>query len=107
MEQHKTGTKNIVLFIAIWMVAKSVLNLVLGFRMDNIISLVVMGALGYLLLKRIKYANYIVAVFLTAVVLQHLVDNIVNFRILYLAEAAVDILASYLLVFNKNVKNFF
>lgn len=49
----------------------------------------------------------ITAIALVALVLIHIKDNIVNFRVIYLAEAAVDAVIAYILVFNKDVKEYF
>ncbi len=91
--------------IAVYMVVKSVINLLLGFSVTNIIMLVVSAVLGYGLRSRRNSFELITAVFLIAVALLHLKDNINGRQWLYLAEGAADILCGAALLLNKDIKN--
>ncbi len=99
--------KNLVTGIGIWMVVKSLLNLILEFGFGNIIILVVAAGLAILLMANVPYANYVVAVLLGIVVLKNLPGNILSFQILYLLEAVVDVVCIVLLVAVKDVKDLF
>lgn len=107
----ETG-KNLSMAVGIYMIAKAVLNAILGFSFVNVLMIAVAGAAFVLLYKRIPYCNYIIAVYLGLVCLSHLWGNITNLGNgfvywIYLAEGIIDILAGLLLAFNKDVKAYF
>lgn len=107
----ETG-KNLATIVGIYMIAKAVLNVILGFSFVNILMILVAGAAFVLLYKRIPYCNYIVAAYLALGFIAHVGGNISNlsngFRYwIYLAEGIIDVLAGVLLVFNKDVKAYF
>lgn len=104
---HSVNGRNLVGMISGWMVIKGVLNLILGFGIGNIITLLVSIALGYLMLKSTPFMNYVTAILLFGVVIANIKNNIVNFEILYLIEAAVDVACGITLFVNKDVKEFF
>jgi ABC-type proline/glycine betaine transport system permease subunit len=89
------------------MVLKSIINLLVGFSGENAAMLVVSAALGYTLIKRIPYMNIATAVLLTCIVFTHLWDNLMNARLLYLAEAALDMLCVVTLVLPKQMREHF
>ena len=62
-----------------------------------------------LMLNRVPYINYIIAVFLVLMFLSHLTENIRNLgsQWIYLLEGLLDVGAAAVLVFEKNVKAFF
>ena len=62
-----------------------------------------------LMLNRVPYINYIVAVFLALMFLMHVGSNISNLgsQWIYLLEGLLDLGAAAVLVFEKNVKAFF
>ncbi|SDA16000.1 hypothetical protein SAMN02910447_01047 [Ruminococcus sp. YE71] len=93
--------------IALYMVVKSVVNLLLGFSLTNIVMIVVNAALGYTLRRGRKPFNLLTAVFLGAIALMHLKANIEGRQALYLAEGIADILCAAMLVINKDVRAFF
>ena len=103
---HEVNGRNLIGVIGLWFVIKGVLNLVLGFSFVNVVTLVVFLVLIYLCLQKKQAVNIITAVALVAIVLIHIKDNIVNFRILYLIEAAVDVGCAYILVLNKDVREY-
>lgn len=96
--------------IGIYLIAKSVLNLILGFGAENLVMLIVSIAAAVLLAKRfVPYIQYIVAVFLLILFFVHVGYNISNFssQWIYLLEGVLDVGAAAVLVFEKNVKAFF
>ena len=93
--------------IASWLVLKSVINLLLGFSFQNVMMLAVSAALGFCLIKALPYLNVAAAVLLVSVVLAHLWDNLANARLLYLAEAAFDMLCVVTLVLPKQMREHF
>lgn len=104
----ETG-KKWVFGIGLYLIVKSVLNLLLGFSASNLIMLIVSVVALVLMLSRVPYINYVVAVFLAIMFLMHVGNNISNFgsQWLYLLEGLLDVGAAAVLVFEKNVKAFF
>ena len=86
--------------IGLYLIVKSVLNLILGFSGANIVVL---------MLGRIPYIQYIVAVWLVLMFLINLGGNLSNLgsQWIYLLEGLLDVGAAAVLVFEKNVKAFF
>ena len=60
----ETMGKKWVFGIGLYLILKGVLNLILGFSVSNIIMLIVGVVALVLMLNRVPYINYIVAVFL-------------------------------------------
>lgn len=104
----ETG-KKWVFGIGLYLIVKSVLNLLLGFSASNLIMLIVSVVALVLMLSRVPYINYVVAVFLAIMFLMHVGNNISNFgsQWLYLLEGLLDVGAAAVLVFEKNVKAYF
>lgn len=99
--------KSIIGGISLWLVAKSLVNLVLNFGFGNIIGVVVAVALAGALIIKVPYANYIVAVVMAIGVIKNLPYNLAHFQIIYLAEAIVDAVCVFILVANKEVRDYF
>lgn len=59
----ETMGKKWVFGIGLYLILKGVLNLILGFSVSNIIMLIVGVVALVLMLNRVPYINYIVAVF--------------------------------------------
>ena len=95
--------------IGLYLILKGVLNLILGFSVSNIIMLIVGVVALVLMLNRVPYINYIVAVFLAIMFLTHIGANLSNLgsQWIYLLEGLLDLGAAAVLVFEKNVKAFF
>ncbi len=89
------------------MVIKSIINLLLGFGMGNIISLVINIAFAAGMHKGIKLLNYAVAIFLAVVMLMHVEANIDGKQWLYLAEGIIDLLCGTALLASKDIKAHF
>ncbi|MGN0438941.1 MAG: hypothetical protein ACI4F4_10495 [Lachnospiraceae bacterium] len=99
--------KTIVTGISVWIAAKSLLNLILGFSFGNLITLVVAVVLAILLMANVPYMNYVLAVLLGIVVLKNLPYNIMNFQLIYLLEGLIDVVCVVLLVAVKDVRELF
>lgn len=93
--------------IGIWLIIKGVINLVLEFNSENIISLLVTTVIVYMFGLGISYLNYITAALLAIAVLKNLPYNITHFQVLYLVEAVLDMICIIILVTNKEVKKHF
>lgn len=93
--------------IGIWLIIKGVINLVLEFNSENIISLLVTTVIVYMFGLGVSYLNYITAALLAIVVLKNLPYNITHFQVLYLVEAVLDVICIIILVTNKEVKKHF
>lgn len=97
--------RNIIGIIGAWLIGKSLLNLILGFGMPNIVTLIILGGLAYAMYSRLfPYSNYVTAGITAVTVLMNLIPNIQGGQWLYLLEAAVDCVCVYFLVLNKDVK---
>ena len=101
--------KTIVTFFGAYLIGKSVLNLIIGFSMGNIISLVIAVVMAALWFFGVKYTNYIIPAILVFVVMWHLKDNITGFpgTWIYLTEAAVDIAVAACTVLVPDIKAHF
>ena len=104
---HQVNGRNLVGLIGVYFIIKGIVNLVLGFSFSNIVMLALFAVLAYLMLQKKPMTNYITAALLVVIVLIHIKDNIVNFRVIYLAEAAIDCVCAFTLVANKDVREFF
>ena len=74
----ETMGKKWVFGIGLYLILKGVLNLILGFSVSNIIMLIVGVVALVLMLNRVPYINYIVAVFLAIMFLTHIGANLSN-----------------------------
>ena len=90
------------------------LDRVLGWLMNpfaqGIFIMLIVGVVALvLMLNRVPYINYIVAVFLAIMFLTHIGANLSNLgsQWIYLLEGLLDLGAAAVLVFEKNVKAFF
>ncbi len=102
--------RKIVYGIGIYLVAKSILNIVLGgFGFSNLATLILQVGLALVLCKGVRNMNYVTAVIIGLIALYHLPANLRNLPAnwIYLTEGVLDIGAAALLVFAKDVKAFF
>lgn len=93
--------------IGIWLIIKGIINLALAFNLENAISVLVTMVIVYMFGLGVSYLNYITAVLLAIVVLKNLPYNITHFQVLYLVEAALDVICIIILITNKEVKKHF
>ena len=79
--------------IGLYLIIKGALNLILGFSMSNLVMLIVSVVALVLMLNRVPYINYIVAVFLALMFLMHVGSNISNLgsQWIYLLEGLLDL----------------
>ena len=108
---HSINGRNICGLIAVYMVIKSILNLILGFGFTNILMLAVSIGLGFSLIIALKYMNYVTALFLVVMVIVHIKDNITNIgfnvHIVYLVEALIDVVCAIKLVADQDIREHF
>lgn len=102
---EKNG-KQIILVICIYLLAKSVLNLILGFGAESVMNLIVMTVLAGVLICRIVKGRWIVGAALIIVCLFHLKDNLHGLpgTWIYLAEGILDVGAAAVLFCSKDVE---
>ena len=95
----ETMGKKWVFGIGLYLILKGVLNLILGFSVSNIIMLIVGVVALVLMLNRVPYINYIVAVFLAIMFLTHIGANLSNLgsQWIYLLEGLLDLGAAAVL----------
>lgn len=93
--------------IGIYMVVKSVINLVLGFSLNNIVTLIINGLIGFGVTNGRKFYNIIAAAFLAVIALMHIKGNIDGRQWLYLAEGIADLACAAALVLSKDIRSYF
>ncbi|MBD5095540.1 MAG: hypothetical protein HDT40_00800 [Lachnospiraceae bacterium] len=106
MENTNSG-KNTCIVIGGYMVVKSIINLIMGFGLGNVITLVVSVALAFTLIAGIKYFNFITAAYLVVIFLIHVVGNITGHHWFYLAEGIIDVIFAFILVAGSGVRAHF
>lgn len=108
MKTNNEKGRSIVLAIGIYLVIKFLLNTFLGGGI-NFGDLIFTAVACVGIYSGLQYVNFGVAVILGLTVLSHLKGNITGFpsTIIYLIEAAVDIISIVLLVVNSAVKEHF
>lgn len=99
--------KNMAGIVGIWLVIKSIINLCIGFSRNNVIFLLAAIAITVLFYMKVPFMNYIAAGLMAIVVVQNLPYNITHFQIIYLIEAAIDIVGIAILVLNKDIREQF
>ena len=101
--------RTILLFFGAYLIGKSILNLVLGFSVGNIVSVAVAVVMAGLLFFGVKFTNYIIPAFLAGVVLLHLKANIDGFpgTWLYLTEGLLDLAVAGTILFQPDIKAYF
>lgn len=101
--------KIIALVIGIYLVAKSLLNLLIGgFSAVNIATLVLMGGLAAILNLRVRHAHFITSGLCIVIALYYLPGNLTGFpgTWLYLTEALLDIGSAAVLFASPDVRAF-
>jgi uncharacterized membrane protein len=102
---NPTG-RQFALFIGIYLIVKSIINMILGDTLGNVI-LAIMEA--FALYTGLMYINYAVAAILVVIAVVHLPSNISNFgsNWLYLLEGIIDIACGVVLVIKADIKAHF
>ena len=101
--------KSICTGISIWLIIKVVINMLIGGGFD-FVGLIIWAAICLVLISgKVPFFNYITAVIMGAIVIKNLPGNLANISgsIVYLLEAAVDIVCIVLLCTNRDVKDYF
>ena len=108
MFDQKERGKKICIAMAVYIVAKAVLNMALA-RQFELITMLVALAEAAVLFVRFKYVNYVLAAVLALVAVAYLPQNIANIgsNWIYLLEGVIDIGCAALLCFNRDVKSIF
>ena len=96
MEQ--TGGKWMSL-IGAYMIVKGIVNLILGFSVGNIVTLLISGVLAFLIIKGVPYMNYVTGAYLI-----HIIPNIQGHHWFYLAEGIIDLIAAVVLFTSGRTK---
>lgn len=101
--------RRMVFVVGAYMVLKGILNLILGFSASNVISLLFAVVLAFAMLKKIPCSQYVTAIFLVLIFVVNLPGNLSNLgkNWIYLIEGLLDIGAAAILVFHKDVKDYF
>ena len=101
--------KKMITVVGAYMILKCILNLILGFSANNVVSLLFAAVLIFAMLKRIPYSQYVTAIFLALIFLVNLPANLSNLgsNWIYLVEGLLDVGAAAILSFHKDVKDYF
>ena len=102
---NQTG-RNISLIVGSYFILKSVINLILGGGVSDIVIAVAEAAALY---TGLMYLNYVVAAVAALIVIIHLPANISHFtdNWIYLLEGVIDIIFAVIICINPNVKEHF
>lgn len=103
MEQGKT----ISTIIGAYIVIKGLINLILGFSVGNLITLIAGVAFAYTLVQGIKYFNYITGAYLAILFLANIIPNISGHHWFYLIEGIIDAICAFVLIAGPSVKEHF
>lgn len=105
----ETTGKNWVIGISAYLILKSILNLILGFSASNVVMLIVMIVAAVLMLRKIPFVQYILALLLVILFLSNFWNNVTHLgsNWLYFIEGILDVGCAAVLVFEKNVRAFF
>ncbi len=106
MKTNNQQGRNIALVVGIYFIIKSVINLILGGGILDVIISVVEAVALY---TGLMYLNYVVAVIVGIVVVKNLWNNISNFgdNWFYLLEGVIDIICVIVICLNQSVKEHF
>ncbi len=99
--------RKFVMAFSIYLLAKQVLNIMLG---ESIFSLVLPAAISvFLYLNLWEYTNYAAAALITLVALRYLPDNLRGLPStwLYLTEGILDIGVSAVLILSQDIRAYF
>lgn len=106
MKTNNEQGRTIALIIGIYFIAKSVLNLILG---GGVMDIIISAVEAVALYTGLMYLNYVVAVIVAIVVLKNLIPNIQNLgsNWIYLIEGVIDAVCAVLICVSGNVKEHF
>lgn len=106
MNTNNDKGRNIAVFIGVYFIVKSVLNMILGDSFGNIIYAVFEAVMLY---TGLQYINYAVVILTGLVVIKNFGNNISNIgsNWIYLLEGIIDIGCCLLLVASEDVRQHF
>lgn len=106
MKTNNESGRNIALVVGVYFILKSVINLILGGGVMDIVISVIEAVILY---TGLMYANYVVAVLVAIVVLKNLIPNITNLgsNWFYLLEGIIDAVCAVLICVSENVRQHF
>lgn len=106
MNTNNSKGRNIALIAGVYFIIKSVINLILGGGVFDVVIAVVEAAALY---TGLMYLNYIVAAVAAIIVFVHLPANITHFtdNWIYLLEGIIDIIFAVVICVNPDVKEHF
>lgn len=106
MHTNNSKGRNIALIVGIYFIVKSILNLILGGGVFDVIISVVEAVVLY---TGLMYLNYVIAAIAAIIVLVHLPANISHFsdNWIYLLEGVIDIVCVIVICLNSNVREHF
>lgn len=111
MQTHNVQGRKLVVIIGIYLIAKTLLNMIMGgFYMFNIVADLLVPMICFVALySGLEYLNIAVAVIIALPVLKNMYYNIIHLpsSLIYLIEAVIDVGAILLLVIHKDVKEHF
>lgn len=105
MKTNSYTGRNYAAFIGGYIIAKAILNMILGggFSVSDLLLGVGMTCM---LISGLQFVNYVIAAILVIVAVKHLPDNISNIgsNWIYLLEGIADIICAVLLCVQKDIK---
>ncbi len=106
MKTNNEQGRTIALIVGIYFILKSVVNLVLG---GGVMDIIISAIEAVILYSGLMYANYVVAVLVAIVVVKNLVPNISNLgsNWFYLLEGVIDAVCVVIICVSENVKQHF
>ena len=107
LDQKERG-KKICIAMAVYVVAKAVINMVLAGQFSLMTILVALAEAAAFFVW-FKYVNYVLAAVLALIAIVYLPQNLSNIGAnwIYLLEGVIDIACAALLCFNRDVKSVF
>ena len=90
--------------IGAYMIVKGIVNLILGFSVGNIVTLLISGVLAFLIIKGVPYMNYVTGAYLALMSVIHIIPNIQGHHWFYLAEGIIDLIAAVVLFTSGRTK---
>lgn len=108
MKTNSDSGRKLSISIGIYLIVKSVLNMILGGGF-NLSDLLLAAGFACMLYTGLQFVNYAIAAVLVIVALVHLPDNISNFSSnwIYLLEGIVDVICAVILCVQSDIRTHF
>lgn len=106
MKTNNEQGRTIAIIVGVYFIIKSVINLVLGGGIGDILISVAEAALLY---TGLMYVNYVVAALVAIIVLKNLGNNISNIgdNFIYLIEGVIDVICAVVICISGSVREHF